>query len=432
MLWIDDRTLLVTSDLYRPVPATPARPSTRPARSSGWTPPASRRARGSTTGCSSATGTPGTTTGARTCSWCRSRAVPARDLTPGDRDVPPFTVGGADDYAVSPDGTEVAFARNDDAVEATSTNADLYVVPTRGGAAVKISASAGYDGTPRYSPDGTKIAFRSQERAGFEADRWRLMVYDRRAKTLREAAAGFDRHVEEMAWSPDSKTLFFAAGDDARQRIFSVPAAGGTGHRARRRDLRRPPGDPRRARARRDHAVDPPPGRDRARGRGRHRRAAAHPRQRRLPGRLRPPRGRERQLHRGRGQARAGLDREAGRASIPRRSTRCSCSSTAARRACGATRGPSAGTTRSSPTPATWSSPPTRAARSGWGQQFVDDITLDWEGKVYEDLMKGVDWAEALPYVDKGRTSAAGASLRRLHGELDRRPHRPLPRARLP
>ena len=64
---------------------------------------------------------------------------PARNLTPGDRDVPPFSLGGSDDYAVSPDGTEVCFARNDDPVAATSTNAELYVVPTRGGAAVKIS-----------------------------------------------------------------------------------------------------------------------------------------------------------------------------------------------------------------------------------------------------------------------------------------------------
>src|SRR5688500_1130198 len=152
---------------------------------------------------------------------------PVRDLTPGDRDVPPFSVGGADDYAVSPDGTEVCFARNDDPVEATSTNAELFVVPTRGGAAVKIAGSAGYDGTPRYSPDGTMIAFRAQQRAGFEADRWRLMVYDRRTRATRSLSHDFDRHVGTPAWSPDSRTLYFAAEDNALQPIYSVPAAGG-------------------------------------------------------------------------------------------------------------------------------------------------------------------------------------------------------------
>ncbi|PYQ49901.1 MAG: S9 family peptidase, partial [Acidobacteria bacterium] len=46
----------------------------------------------------------------------------------------------------------------------------------------------------------------------------------------------------------------------------------------------------------------------------------------------------------------------------------------------------------------------------GWGQEFIDDINADWGGRAYEDIMKGTDWAEALPYVEKGRTAAAGAS----------------------
>ncbi|HEY3121599.1 MAG TPA: S9 family peptidase, partial [Vicinamibacteria bacterium] len=95
----------------------------------------------------------------------------ARDLTPGERDVPPFSLGGADDYAASPDGSEVCFARNDDPVEAISTNAELFVVASAGGTARKIAGSAGYDGSPQYSPDGTRIAFRAQERAGYESDR---------------------------------------------------------------------------------------------------------------------------------------------------------------------------------------------------------------------------------------------------------------------
>ena len=64
----------------------------------------------------------------------------ALDLTPGERDVPPFDVGGPDGFAVSPDGREVAFVRNDDAVEATSTNADVFVVPTAGGSPKKIAS----------------------------------------------------------------------------------------------------------------------------------------------------------------------------------------------------------------------------------------------------------------------------------------------------
>ncbi|HWX23597.1 MAG TPA: S9 family peptidase, partial [Vicinamibacteria bacterium] len=47
----------------------------------------------------------------------------------------------------------------------------------------------------------------------------------------------------------------------------------------------------------------------------------------------------------------------------------------------------------------------------GWGQAFTDDINADWGGKAFEDIMKGTDYAESLPYVEKGRSVAAGASF---------------------
>src|SRR6185437_6805411 len=96
-----------------------------------------------------------------------------RDLTPGDHDVPPFSLGGQDMYAPSPDGQEIAYTSNIDEVEATSTNNEIFVVPISGGTPKKISTSPGADTTPLYSPDGKYLAWRSQPRAGFEADKWR-------------------------------------------------------------------------------------------------------------------------------------------------------------------------------------------------------------------------------------------------------------------
>ncbi|CAN5405451.1 hypothetical protein BH20VER3_BH20VER3_07500 [soil metagenome] len=90
----------------------------------------------------------------------------ARDLTPGDHDVPPFNLGGQDMYASSPDGQEIAFTSNVDEVEATSTNNEVFTVPIAGGSPKKLSTSPGSDSTPLYSPDGRMIAWRSQ------APRW--------------------------------------------------------------------------------------------------------------------------------------------------------------------------------------------------------------------------------------------------------------------
>ena len=107
-------------------------------------------------------------------------------------------------YAISPDGQEVAYTSNIDEVEATSTNNEIFVVPISGGTAKKISTSPGADTTPLYSPDGKYLAWRSQARAGFEADKWRLFVQDRQSGKTRDLTEKFDRSVGSFTWAPDS------------------------------------------------------------------------------------------------------------------------------------------------------------------------------------------------------------------------------------
>ncbi len=149
--------------------------------------------------------------------------TPARDLTPGDHDVPPFSLGGQDMYAISPDGQEVAYTSNIDEVEATSTNDEIFTVRITGGEPRKISTSPGSDSTPLYSPDGKFIAWRSQARAGFESDKWRLFIYDRMSGGTRDLTQSFDRSVGSFVWSPDSKNVFFSAEDHGESPIYRFP-----------------------------------------------------------------------------------------------------------------------------------------------------------------------------------------------------------------
>jgi dipeptidyl aminopeptidase/acylaminoacyl peptidase len=150
-----------------------------------------------------------------------------KDLTPGPRDVPPFSLGGPDDYDISPDGKEVCYSMNADPVPATSTNSDLYVVPIAGGEARKISSTAGADASPKYSPDGKYLAWRAQTRAGYESDRWRLMVLERSLGRLGNLTENLDRWVNSFTWSPDSQNLFFTVGDRGRQNIQVMSVNGG-------------------------------------------------------------------------------------------------------------------------------------------------------------------------------------------------------------
>ena len=155
-----------------------------------------------------------------------------RDLTPGTRDVPPFSLGGSDDYDISPNGQEVCFSMNADPAPATSTDSDLYVVSIAGGQPVKITITMGADTNPRYSPDGKYIAWRAQTRAGYESDRWRLMTLDRSTGKVTNLTETLDRWVNSFTWSPDSGSLFFTTSDRGRQAIQVIPVGGGASHTA--------------------------------------------------------------------------------------------------------------------------------------------------------------------------------------------------------
>jgi dipeptidyl aminopeptidase/acylaminoacyl peptidase len=133
-----------------------------------------------------------------------------RDLTPGDYDSPVFSLGGQDNYAFSPDGQELCYTSNHDKVEATSTNNDLWIVPMSGGPAKNITAdNPASDSTPLYSPDGKYIAYRAQQRPGYESDRFRLMVYDRKTREKRNLTEGLDRWVGTFIWAKDAKRIYF-------------------------------------------------------------------------------------------------------------------------------------------------------------------------------------------------------------------------------
>jgi dipeptidyl aminopeptidase/acylaminoacyl peptidase len=151
-----------------------------------------------------------------------------RDLTPGTRDVPAFSLGGPDDYDIAPDGQEVCYSMNADPIPAASTNSDLYVVSIKGGEPRKITFNPGADSSPRYSPDGKYLAWRAQVRAGYESDRWRLMALERATGRVTSLTENLDRWVNSFAWSPDSATLFFTTGDRGRQAIETIPVTGGS------------------------------------------------------------------------------------------------------------------------------------------------------------------------------------------------------------
>ena len=155
------------------------------------------------------------------------------DLTPGDYDAPPFSLGGQDNYAFSPDGKELCYTSNHDKVEAASTNNDLWTVPVSFdpgapqqrvlGQTRNITAdNPASDSTPLYSPDGKYIAYRAQRRPGYESDRFRLMLYDRKTGEKKSITEADDLWVGTFTWAPDGNSIFFAAEREGESPIWRV------------------------------------------------------------------------------------------------------------------------------------------------------------------------------------------------------------------
>jgi dipeptidyl aminopeptidase/acylaminoacyl peptidase len=153
-----------------------------------------------------------------------------RDLTPNNpHDVPPFSLeGGGCGCAFSPDSKELAYTDNIDPIQAISVSAKIFTLDLTNPAAkpVAISTSAGGNFNPAYSPDGKWLAWRSEVRAGYESDKFRLVLYDRAAKTIKNLLPTFDLWVDEFAWAPDSKTIYFASGDKGEEPVFTAALDG--------------------------------------------------------------------------------------------------------------------------------------------------------------------------------------------------------------
>ncbi len=158
------------------------------------------------------------------------RAGEGIDLMEGikaDCPVPPFN--GSEQFNWSPDGEEIAYTAKIVSSWAESTDSDVYLVSISNPHKTRniTDGMLGYDNNPTYSPDGKWIAFHSMERASFESDRNRIMVFDRQTGSLVDATKGLDRTAHGATWSSDSTRILFSSETGGTDQLFSVARQGG-------------------------------------------------------------------------------------------------------------------------------------------------------------------------------------------------------------
>lgn len=157
-----------------------------------------------------------------------------RDLTPGKWDSPMFGAQGRVPYTFSPDSQRLCFVSNRDSNQAESTNADLFIVPIESDGAHPepqnlTESNRGFDGHPRFSPDGKLIAYLSQEKPGYESDLIRLAVVNLASGEVSYLTTrkNFDNWVDDMHWFADGKALVFQAEVGGRTPLYRIRPDGG-------------------------------------------------------------------------------------------------------------------------------------------------------------------------------------------------------------
>ncbi|HJU54589.1 MAG TPA: S9 family peptidase [Pyrinomonadaceae bacterium] len=148
-----------------------------------------------------------------------------RDVTPGNYDAPTFQLGGPLQYDFSPDGTELVYVSNHDQVPATSTNNDLWTVTLNERQFVRHNITAdnpAYDGGPKYSPDGRYIAYRMQKQPGYESDLFRIALYERSTGKTTVLTESFRNWIDDYYWSNDSKTIYFTGPVEGQNPIYRL------------------------------------------------------------------------------------------------------------------------------------------------------------------------------------------------------------------
>lgn len=141
-----------------------------------------------------------------------------------DADVPAKPFGDAGDYAFSPDATKIVFAAKlKGSEEAWSTNFDIYEVSSAGGEPRNLTRdNPAWDAQPIYSPDGSMLAWRAMTRAGFEADRFHVVLLDLKTGARRALTQSWDRSVDAMAFSKDGKTLYATADHFGQHPLWAI------------------------------------------------------------------------------------------------------------------------------------------------------------------------------------------------------------------
>ncbi len=145
------------------------------------------------------------------------------DLTPGRFNSPTFSAGGSDHYVFSTDFSKVAFDSKRVPNPESSTNSDVWIVNADGKNLINVTKeNKGYDGNPKFSPNGKYLAYVTQKTPGYESDKFMLEIVNMKNGQKKILTKHFDYWVRNFKWASDSKSIYFTADYKGYRPLFKV------------------------------------------------------------------------------------------------------------------------------------------------------------------------------------------------------------------
>jgi len=158
---------------------------------------------------------------------------PPHDATPGNRDAYPTssTFSSGEDFCFSPDSNHLIFTAVPDRDESWSTNFDLCRVAIDNGDTnweTLTQSNLAADSGPRISPDGRSLAWRFQNKPGYEADRWQIAIAKitadgRLDSPITNWLPTFENSAGEITWLGNDRIVTNVDQNGAQQ-LFSIKA----------------------------------------------------------------------------------------------------------------------------------------------------------------------------------------------------------------
>ncbi|MDR0349595.1 MAG: S9 family peptidase [Tannerella sp.] len=160
-----------------------------------------------------------------------SKVTQVEDIMPGEPyDSPTKPFGGMEDVAWHPDGKSLVYTSKKLTGKdyAFQTNSNLYRYDLETGQTRLLTPDMpGYDKHPLFSPDGSKLIWLSMERAGFEADKERILMLDLKTNERKDLSEKLDASPGSLQWTADSKTVYFTAPYQETCQLFKLTPENG-------------------------------------------------------------------------------------------------------------------------------------------------------------------------------------------------------------